>query len=149
MTTVVSPLGTPLSRVEGREKVTGQAKYAYEFAPEGVAYAVIVQSTVAKGEITEIEVPALDGLLAVITHQSAPTLEEVPDGELAVLQSARVAYRGQPVAVVVAEAFEVARDAAAQVRIAYATEPHDVRLRPDHPASTSPTGSTAATRPTR
>jgi xanthine dehydrogenase YagR molybdenum-binding subunit len=140
MTTVVSPLGTSLSRVEGREKVTGQAKYAYEFAPEGVAFAVIVQSTIARGEIAEIEVPALDGLLAVITHQSAPKLEEVPDGELAVLQSARVAYRGQPVAVVVAEAFEVARDAAAQVRIAYATEPHDVRLRADHPGFYKPDG---------
>jgi len=138
MSALTTPLGASLSRIEGREKVTGQAKYAYEFAPEGVAYAVIVQSTVAKGEITAVEAPRLDGLLAVITHENAPALEAVADGELAVLQSARVAYRGQPVAVVVADAFEVARDAAAQLRIVYAAEPHDVRLRPDHPGFYKP-----------
>jgi xanthine dehydrogenase YagR molybdenum-binding subunit len=140
MTTATTPLGAALSRVEGREKVTGQAKYAYEFAPDGVAYAVIVQATVAKGEITEIEVPSLDGLLAVVTHQSAPRLEEAADPELAVLQSARVAYRGQPVAVVIATSFEVARDAAAQVRIGYAIQPHDVELRLDHPGFYKPDG---------
>ena len=140
MSTITTQLGSALSRVEGREKVTGQAKYAYEYEAQNVAYAVIVQSTVAKGEITAVHAPALDGLLSVITHENAPSLAEVPDGELAVLQNPRVAYRGQPVAVVVADDFEVARDAAAQLRIMYAEAPHDVLLRAGHPGFYKPDG---------
>jgi xanthine dehydrogenase YagR molybdenum-binding subunit len=41
-------VGASLDRVEGREKVTGEAKYAYEYEQEGVAYASPVQSTIAK-----------------------------------------------------------------------------------------------------
>jgi xanthine dehydrogenase YagR molybdenum-binding subunit len=138
MTTLPKSIGASLDRVEGREKVTGQAKYAYEFGAEGVAYAVIVQSRVAKGKITAIEAPVVDGIVAVITHENAPKLEPVPDGELAVLQSPEIAYRGQPVAVVVADSFEVARDVAAQLRIEYAEAPHDVLLRQDHPGFYKP-----------
>jgi xanthine dehydrogenase YagR molybdenum-binding subunit len=138
MSTLTRSIGASLDRIEARAKVTGQAKYAYEFDADGVAYGVIVQSRVAKGKITAIEVPALEGMVAVITHENAPKLEPVPDGELAVLQSPDVAYRGQPVAVIVAESFEVARDAGAQLRIEYAQAPHDVLLREDHPGFYKP-----------
>jgi xanthine dehydrogenase YagR molybdenum-binding subunit len=140
MSTVVGPsaIGASLDRIEARDKVTGQAKYAYEFGAENVAYAVAVQSTVAKGEVVAVEAPTLPGLLAVISHENAPALEPVPDGELALLQSPRVAYRGQVVAVVVADSLEVARDAAAQLRVRYTAEPHDVVLRDDHPGLYKP-----------
>jgi xanthine dehydrogenase YagR molybdenum-binding subunit len=138
MSSITTSIGASLDRIEARAKVTGEAKYAYEFGADGVAYAAIVQSRVAKGKITAIAAPALEGIVAVITHENAPKLEPVPDGELAVLQSPGIAYRGQPVAVVVAESFEVARDAAAQLRIEYAEAPHDVLLSKGHPGFYKP-----------
>ncbi|MEY2534697.1 MAG: xanthine dehydrogenase YagR molybdenum-binding subunit, partial [bacterium] len=76
---------------------------------------------------------AVPGVLAVISHENAPRLEPVPDGELAVLQSRDVAYRGQVVAVAIAETLEAAREAAALVVVEYGADPHDVLLRRDHP----------------
>src|SRR5438270_9111622 len=91
-------IGAAVNRLEGREKVTGEAKYAYEYPQDQVAYATIVQSTVAKGRIERVDAgPALElpGVLAVLWHENAPRLHEVSDGELEILQSDRVAYRGQ------------------------------------------------------
>jgi xanthine dehydrogenase YagR molybdenum-binding subunit len=124
----------PLSRVEGREKVTGAARYAYEYSAENLAYAAVVQSSIAKGEIRSISAEAalaLDGVLAVLSHENAPKLHS--EGELAVLQSRRVAYRGQIVAAVVAETLEAARHAQRLVEMQYGQQPHDVELSADHP----------------
>jgi xanthine dehydrogenase YagR molybdenum-binding subunit len=134
--TLTHALGASLTRIEGREKVTGQAEYAYEHRVAGVAYGWIVQSTVAKGTVRGVDASAAlaaPGVLTVLWHGNAPRLERVPDGELAVLQSAEVAYRGQIVALVVAETLETAREAAGLVRVDEDAEPHDVLLRPDHP----------------
>ena len=72
-------------------------------------------------------------MLAVLSHENAPRLQPVEDGELAVLQSPDVSYRGQVVAVAVADTLEAAREAAALVRVEYDEQPHDVLLRPGHP----------------
>jgi xanthine dehydrogenase YagR molybdenum-binding subunit len=123
-------------RVEGHEKVTGAAKYAYEYPHDEVAYAAIVQATIAKGAVDTVDASAalaLPGVLAVLSCENAPRLRQVDDGELALFQSRRVAYRGQVVAAVVAESYETAQQAEHLVRIDYAEEPHDVELRPDHP----------------
>jgi xanthine dehydrogenase YagR molybdenum-binding subunit len=125
-----------MDRVEGRAKVTGEAKYAYEYRHGEVAYASIVQSTIAKGAVAAVDAgPALElpGVHAVLWHGNAPRLHEVSDGELEVLQSDRVSYRGQVVAAVIADSYETARQAERLVRIDYAPEPHDVLLRTDHP----------------
>jgi xanthine dehydrogenase YagR molybdenum-binding subunit len=123
-------------RGEGREKVTGAAKYAHEYARDEVAYAAIVPATIIAGEIRAVDASAalaLPGVLAVLSYQNAPRLHQVDDGELALFQSNRVAYRGQIVAAVVAERYETARQAERLVRIEYAEEPHDLELRVDHP----------------
>ncbi len=125
---VPGAIGLPLARIEAREKVTGQARYAYEHSPENVGYCVPVQATVASGEVRSVEGPG-----TVLWAGNAPELAEVPDGELAVLQSRRVSYRGQIVAAVVADTLEEARAAAGLVRVEYDEAPHDVVLRPDHP----------------
>ena len=44
-------IGTPTSRVDGRAKVTGTAKYAGEFKAEGLAHGFVVESIIAKGRI--------------------------------------------------------------------------------------------------
>jgi xanthine dehydrogenase YagR molybdenum-binding subunit len=141
--TTVAPgvLGTAQTRVEGREKVMGEALYAYEHQVDGVVYAWIVQATVAKGAVGVVdgsEARRLPGVLEILSHENAPDLGEVSDAELAVLQSPRVAYRGQIVALAIAETLEAAREAAALVRIEYAAEEHDVELRADHPKLYTP-----------
>jgi len=133
--TVESPVGASFTRLEGREKVTGQARYAYEYPVERVAYASPLQATIAKGEIRSLDATAalsLPGVLAVLSYENAPHLEPVEDAELALFQSSAVAYRGQFVAAVVADSIETAREAADLVRVEYATEEHDVELRSDH-----------------
>ena len=140
-------IGAAVDRVEGRDKVTGAAQYAYEYPHDEIAYAAIVPSTVAKGEIRSIDASAalaVPGVLAVLTHENAPELNDAPDlrgepdAELQVLQSTRVAYRGQIVGAVVAESLEAARQAERLVRIEYAEEPHTVELSLEHPSLYKP-----------
>jgi xanthine dehydrogenase YagR molybdenum-binding subunit len=138
---LTTAVGAPLDRIEGREKVTGQARYAYEHSPDNVAYAEPVQASIAHGEIRSIdaaETLAQPGTIAVISHANAPELEHVADGELALFQSNRVSYRGQLVAAVVADSPEAAREGQRLLRIEYAPEPHDVELRADHPELYTP-----------
>jgi xanthine dehydrogenase YagR molybdenum-binding subunit len=129
-------VGSPVTRVEGELKVTGEARYAYEHRAPGLAYGWIVQSSVARGRIASVEAEAAlaaPGALAVICHANAPSLHGSDAGELAVLQSSTISYRGQIVACAVAESFEAAREAAARVEITYVAEPHDVVLSAEHP----------------
>jgi xanthine dehydrogenase YagR molybdenum-binding subunit len=90
-------LGAPIDRVDGSLKVTGAARYAYEHPVDAVAYAVGVQSTIARGRIVSVDATAaeaLDGVVGVLWHENAPRLQ-TDDAELAVLQSAAVAFSGQ------------------------------------------------------
>src|SRR5204863_3516363 len=126
-------VGAPVDRLEGEAKVRGQARYAFEYERDDLCYAAIVQATIAKGAVRAVDTTAASaepGVLAVLSHENAPHLDA--EGELAVLQSPRVAYRGQVVAAVVADSLETARYAARLVRIDYEIAEHDVLLRPDH-----------------
>jgi xanthine dehydrogenase YagR molybdenum-binding subunit len=128
-------VGAALDRVEGREKVSGEARYAYEYPVEGVVYVQGVQSTIAHGTVRRVDASAalaLPGVLLVLSHENAPRLG-IQAGELALFQSPGVAYRGQLVAAVVAETLETAREAERLVRVEYDEEEHDVVLRSDHP----------------
>jgi xanthine dehydrogenase YagR molybdenum-binding subunit len=130
-----------VNRIEGRDKVTGRARYAYEYPVQNVAYAFLVQAEIARGQILGIDDGAarsLPGVLAVLSSNDPPELGRDPDPELAVLQHREVAYRGQIVAAVIAETLETARHAAGQVRVSYQPERHDVELRPDHPGLYTP-----------
>ena len=118
----MTALGAPLRRVEGREKVTGGARYSSEHTPDGCVHAWPVQSTEAFARVVSVDVApvlALPGVVDVITAEDAERLHDADDGELLVLQSANVAYRGQVVALVIAETVEAAREAAAHVRVEY------------------------------
>lgn len=132
-TTQQRVVGQPLDRIDGPKKVTGTATYAYEHALDDVKYAFPVQSTIAKGHIVSIDTnvaQAIPGVITVLTYENAPRLQ-AQEGELAVLQSNAVAYRGQFVALVVAETLEVARQAAEAVVVRYEEQPHRVVLRAD------------------
>ncbi len=131
-----SAVGKPIDRVDGRLKVTGRARYAAEAQLPGVAHGVLVLSEIAKGKVATIESTAAEhapGVLAVITHRNAPkaTLPDDAKGSvdpsvgtpLPPLQNDIVHYHGQPIAVVVADSFERAMQAAPLVRASYREEP--------------------------
>jgi xanthine dehydrogenase YagR molybdenum-binding subunit len=117
-------VGQPLDRVDGRLKVTGGAKYAYEMAPIGqTLYGVLVQATIAKGRISAIDSSAAakaPGVVLVMTHEQAPPQGSGPMQKThPVLNTPEVAYYGQPVALVVAESFEQARAGAYLIQVTY------------------------------
>jgi xanthine dehydrogenase YagR molybdenum-binding subunit len=127
-------VGAPLNRVDSALKVTGAAKYAYEYPIAGVTSVALVQSTIARGRIVSVDASAaqaMAGVLAVLWHENASRLGPQDDQDLAVFQSDEVAYRGQIVAAVVAETLETAREAARLVVVRYEEQPHDVELRAD------------------
>ncbi|MFE9845128.1 xanthine dehydrogenase family protein molybdopterin-binding subunit [Streptomyces goshikiensis] len=134
-------LGAPVPRREGREKVTGAARYAAEQHLPLRAYAWPVPATVARGRITAVdtaEALALPGVLGVLTPYDAPRLGPSDDPTLQLLQDLRVPHRGWYVALAVADTLEGARAAASAVRVTYETEPHDVTLRAGHPGLYTP-----------
>ena len=64
-------IGTATSRVDGRAKVTGAAKYAGEFNASGLAHVSVVTCTIAKGRIAHIdasEALCVEGVIDVLTH---------------------------------------------------------------------------------
>ena len=71
-------LGMPISRLNGREKVTGTAHFSAEYPIAGLAHAALAYSTISKGAITNIETSAAEqvpGVLKVITHLNAPAMK--------------------------------------------------------------------------
>jgi xanthine dehydrogenase YagR molybdenum-binding subunit len=136
-------IGTRHDRVDGPAKVTGHATYAVEHREppfdQNPLTAWLVQSTTARGRVTRVDPAAAlahVGVVAVLDHTSAPRLDsdegsdEEPDRELMVLQDDRIDFRGQIVAVVLAETVEAAREGAALVEVSYAEGPHEAELRP-------------------
>lgn len=117
-------IGKEMSRVDGVAKVTGRAKYAVEYKVNDPAYGYIVQSTVAKGRISKIDTSKaekLPGVLKILTHQNALKVEE-ESRQFRALQSDKIVFCGQPIALVVADTFEQARYAANVIEIGYAKE---------------------------
>jgi xanthine dehydrogenase YagR molybdenum-binding subunit len=129
-------IGTPTSRVDGRAKVTGEAKYAGEFNVRGLAYGYVVESTIPKGRIKRIdssEALRVAGVLDVLTHQNRLRMagtdrayrdDVAPDGgsPFRPLYDDKVVFSGQPIALVLAEEWEIARFAASLVRVEYEKE---------------------------
>ncbi|MCW3090552.1 MAG: acylaldehyde oxidase [Ferruginibacter sp.] len=124
----VKNTGQGIDRIDGLLKVTGAANYATDYKIKNVAYAVIFKSTIAAGEIVNIDTSAaekLPGVLSIITHKNAPKLN-VKGGLRggALLQGPAIQFYGQHIGMVVAETFEQARYAARLVKVDYnKTEP--------------------------
>ena len=127
-------IGDPIIRVDGRAKVTGAAKYAAEFDVPNAAQGVMLTSTIATGTITRMDTRAAErvpGVIAILTPANAPQLPKhgeagvnPPAGrKLQLLQDANVYYNNQPIAVVVAETLEQARQARALIEVRYKATP--------------------------
>jgi xanthine dehydrogenase YagR molybdenum-binding subunit len=135
-------IGTPTSRVDGHAKVTGAAKYAGEFNVPGLAYGAVVTSTIAKGRIARIDVSEalrVKGVLDVLTHENRPRVAATsaaysddvgPEkgSPFRPLYDDKILFSGQPIALVLAEEWEIARFAASLVRVEYKKQTHGTDL---------------------
>jgi xanthine dehydrogenase YagR molybdenum-binding subunit len=142
-------IGQPVTRIDGRRKVTGSAPYGVEYSIPNLAYGVGVASTIGSGQIVSIDssvAEKMPGVLAVLHHgntsrlyRPAGSFEEMsrPGESRPPFEDDKVYYYGQFVALVVANTFEQAQDAAAHVRVQYDTRKPLVRM-DQAPAPTKP-----------
>ncbi|MGB7713750.1 MAG: xanthine dehydrogenase family protein molybdopterin-binding subunit [Pseudolabrys sp.] len=134
-------IGTPTPRVDGRAKVTGSAQYAGEFTAPDLVYGSVVTSTIAKGRIARIDASqalAVEGVLDVLTHENRPKMasgdkgyndEVAPTGSpFRPLFDDKIKFNGQPIALVLAEEWEISRFAATLVQVDYDAETHSTDL---------------------
>jgi xanthine dehydrogenase YagR molybdenum-binding subunit len=128
-------IGTASPRIEGRQKVTGDARYGSDFAGgQSPAYAYLATSAIARGRITQLDetaARAVPGVLDILTYKTVGS--RVQPGKMAMnkgymgstiapLASSEISHAGQIVAVVVADSFEAAREGAQRLKISYAEE---------------------------
>jgi xanthine dehydrogenase YagR molybdenum-binding subunit len=134
-------VGRPTSRVDGPLKVTGQAKYAAEYPAEGLLFGYIVSSTIASGRMTAINLDRarhVPGVVQIFTHENRGKAawldrkwrdEVAPPGHpFRPLHSDRILFDGQPIALVVADSYEAARDAASLITAEYKVDEHCTEL---------------------
>lgn len=128
-------IGFPLPRIDGAKKVTGTAPYAVEHAAPDALFGFVATATINRGRILSIDLAdaaATPGVVKIYTHENRPRTAwwdsswkdsvALPGHPFRPLENDRVLFDGQPVALVIADTFEAARDAAALVRIRYETE---------------------------
>jgi xanthine dehydrogenase YagR molybdenum-binding subunit len=135
-------IGTPTSRVDGRAKVTGAAKYAADYNAERLVFGAVVTSTIAKGRIKQIDPSAakrVEGVLGVLTHANRPPMADKDEAwkddvapekgsPFRPLYDDKIKFNHQPIALVLADEWETALFAATLVRIKYEEEPHATDL---------------------
>ena len=135
-------VGVPTSRIDGPLKTTGRAPYAAEHYDPGMLFGYTLPATIATGRILSIDTSEAEhfpGVVKIYTYENRPDAawrdakwkDEValPGHPFRPLQNDRILFDGQPVAFVVAESFEAARDAAALVRVNYEAEGPHTNLR--------------------
>jgi xanthine dehydrogenase YagR molybdenum-binding subunit len=137
-TSMTQYIGTATSRIDGRAKVTGVAKYAGEFNVPNLAFGAVVESTVARGRITRIdtsEALRVPGVRAVLTHENRPRMADTDEAykddvapevgsPLRPLYDDKIMFSGQPIALVLADDWGAARFAATLVRVDYDIAKH-------------------------
>jgi len=135
MSTTQPHIGQPISRVEGVLKVTGAAKYAAEIHPPGLLHGCIINSTITRGSIKNIDASralAVPGVIDFFYHKNRPSLAwfdiqymdmDAPAGSpFRPLKDEKIKFNGQPIGLIVAETFEIARYAATLVKVTYKEE---------------------------
>ncbi|MCE6990140.1 xanthine dehydrogenase family protein molybdopterin-binding subunit [Dyadobacter sp. CY323] len=150
MSTIPS-IGQSVSRLEGKLKVTGTAKYAGDYQVPGLLYGYVINSIITKGKIIRFDTSkatALPGVIAVFNHTNRPSLawfsmqytdmDAPPGSPFRPLRDEEILYNGQPIGLVVAETFELARYAATLVEVEYETEAFETDLRNNASEARSP-----------
>ena len=128
-------IGAPVSRLDGALKVTGAAPFAADVHLDGMVYASLAFSTIAKGRLATIDTSAAEGapgVALVMTHRNAPRMKPMPlfmssgraagGDDLPVMQDDRIHWNGQPIAVVLGGTQEQADHARSLIRATYEVE---------------------------
>ncbi|HEY0223530.1 MAG TPA: xanthine dehydrogenase family protein molybdopterin-binding subunit [Pseudolabrys sp.] len=125
-------MGKPEPRLEAKLKVTGEARYGSDMPANNPAFAFLVTSAISKGTITGLDLnaaKAVPGVIDIFTHENTgdlKTLSYAPGGGGASTSiqelGPKIFHDGQIVAMVVANTFEAAREAAYKVKVAYSSE---------------------------
>lgn len=132
-------IGAAINRVDGGLKVTGGAKYAAEYPAEDLCFGVVVSASIPRGKIKSIDASkalALDGVLQVFSHENRTSLpwfdrsykdeDQPPGSPFRPFYSNEIQFGMQPIALVIAESFELARFAASQIEVIYKEDKFDV-----------------------
>ncbi|MGF7206344.1 xanthine dehydrogenase YagR molybdenum-binding subunit [Skermanella aerolata] len=124
-------MGQPVPRYEGRAKVTGEARYPSDVRLPRTAYAYLHISRIGRGTVQAFDLAAasaVPGVIDILTHETiGDQIKQTPaiyqggyaSDSFRPLGSAEIAYWGQPVAVVIAETYEAAREAAHRIGVTY------------------------------
>ncbi len=144
-------VGRPVSRIDGPLKVQGAARFAAEFALDGMAYAALAYGTIPKGRIVALDTAraeASPGVVLVMTHRNAPRLAPMPmfmssakaagGDNLPIMQDDRIHWNGQPIAVVLADTQEQADHAVSLIEARYEAEPAVTAFAEARAAGTKP-----------
>lgn len=129
-------LGRQVSRLDGPQKVRGEAPFAGEFVMGNMTYAALRYSTVARGRIASLDTSAAeaaDGVVLVMTYRNAPRMAKPPlfltapkaagGSDLPVMQDDSIHWNGEPVALVLAETQEQADHAVSLIEVGYESHP--------------------------
>jgi xanthine dehydrogenase YagR molybdenum-binding subunit len=129
-------IGAQVSRLDGPLKVQGEAMFSAEYVLEGMVYAALRYSTIARGRIAKLDTSAAEaaaGVVLVMTHRNAPKMAPPPlfltapqaagGSSLPVMQDDSIHWNGEPVALVLAETQEQADHAASLIEVAYESHP--------------------------
>jgi xanthine dehydrogenase YagR molybdenum-binding subunit len=145
-------IGAQVSRLDGPLKVRGEARFAAEYVMEGMVYAALRYSTIARGRITTLDTSAAEaaaGVVLVMTYRNAPQMQPPPlfltgpkaagGANLPVMQDDSIHWNGEPVAIVLAETQEQADHAASLIEVGYESSPprtfEEARANPRTPDS--------------
>jgi xanthine dehydrogenase YagR molybdenum-binding subunit len=124
-------IGEPISRLDGALKVGGKARFASEVKVDGMLYAALVHSTIARGRIASIGTSAAErspGVVLVMTYRNAPRMKKpkafmegggIAGSNLPIMQDDTVHWNGETVALILADSQERADSAASLVSVTY------------------------------
>ena len=128
-------IGAPISRLDGPLKVRGAAPFAAEIPVDGMVYAALAFSTIARGRIATLETSlaeAAPGVVLVMTHKNAPKMKPTPvfnstpkaagPSDLPIMQDDCIHWNGETIGLVLAETQEQADYAKSLIRVTYETE---------------------------
>lgn len=117
-------VGKEISRVDGPLKVSGKAIYSAEYQFDDLLYGFLVGATIGKGKVDSIDedsATAIAGVVAVVTDFKKFIRNAQQGGAKRAPKQGveKIAYHGQPIALVVATSYEAARDGAAALKVSY------------------------------
>lgn len=122
-------MGRPEPRYDARLKVTGEARFPSDMPVSNAAFAYLVTSSIAKGRIETLdltEARAVPGVLDIFTHENTSELKPGKFNEGASTSIDKlgpdIAHDGQIIAMVVADSYEAAREAAYKIKATYTVE---------------------------